>query len=200
MRNIMIERRRVALCACLAVALVAPATAIAQGRPDYCRPGWGRSDSGLSDAQRQVCTRLSPPTTEPPCEGESDACQALRQERQLETTELGAETQIESTASPRLKHYFHETDDITMQLVAAYRANACGLRGDRWYNDLTNGVWLLGIQERRRLGLSAAENQTANRLTDLRFKRLGQPRCSEFTAEGLRQLDAFAAQIEHAYR
>jgi hypothetical protein len=196
----MTERRRVVLCAWLAVALVAPATAIAQGRPDYCRPGWGRSDSGLSDAQRQVCAQLSPPAAEPQCEGDTDACRALRQQRQAEAAELGAETQIQAEASPRLKDYFREADGITKRLVAAYRANACGLRSDRWYNDLTNAVWLLGMQERRRLGLSAAENQTANKLTDLRFKRLGQPRCSEFTAASLRQLDAFADQIEHAYR
>lgn len=194
------KRRRVVLFLWLGIALAVLPTSAGWTAPDYCRSGWARSDSGLSDAQRQVCAQQSPPVAEPPCDGDSDACRALSQERQAEMSELGAESDILTKASPHLKDYFHTMDDMTTRLVMAHRANACGLRGDQWYNSLMNTVWLLGIQERRRLGLSPAENETANRLTDLRFKRLGQPRCSEFTAASLRQLDAFAQRIEHAYR
>lgn len=202
LRNAMTKNRRVVLYAWLLLtALVVPAaTSSAQDRPDYCRPGWGRSDSGLSGAQRQVCAQLLPPPAEPQCEGDSEACRTLRQERQAESAELGAETQILAKASPRLKDYFRDMDEITKRLVAAFRANRCGLRSDRWYDSVVNAVWLLGMQERRRLGLNATDAEAANKFTDLRFKRLGQPRCGEFTAAGLRQLDAFADQIEHAYR
>jgi hypothetical protein len=180
--------------------LAAPAMALAEGRPSYCGTGWGRSGSGLSDAQRQICAQLSPLPTEPQCDGQSDACRALDRERQAEAAELGIEAKIIAGASPRLKDYFSTMDGMTMRLVAASRANACGLRSDQWYNNLMNVVWLLGVQERRRLGLSAAETETANKMIDLRFKRLGQPRCSEFTVTSLRQLDAFADQVEHAFR